>query len=108
MNPKFASPDQGQDKKHSEETRRKISGTLKGQVPWNKDKPSPLKGRPSPLKGKKLSPEHRRKISASKRRRAIKDAFVHRKDMLVTLASNMRAQQDPEIFISRQKYKEKR
>lgn len=40
--------------------------------------------------------------------RAIKDAFVHRKDMLVTLASNMRAQQDPEIFISRQKYKEKR
>ena len=35
--------------------------------------------------------------------RAIKEAFVHRKDMLVTLASNMRAQADPEIFINMRK-----
>jgi len=37
--------------------------------------------------------------------RAIKDAFVHRKDMLVTLASNMRAQADPEIFIKKEQFK---
>lgn len=37
--------------------------------------------------------------------RAIKDSFIHRKDMLVTLASNMRAQADPEIFLNKEKYK---
>lgn len=37
--------------------------------------------------------------------RAIKEAFVHRKDMLVTLASNMRAQADPEIFIKKEELK---
>lgn len=37
--------------------------------------------------------------------RAIRDAFVHRKDMLVTLASNMRVQADPEIFIKKQEFK---
>jgi len=36
--------------------------------------------------------------------KAIKEAFNHRKDMLVTLASNMRAQADPEIFIKKQEY----
>jgi hypothetical protein len=39
--------------------------------------------------------------------RAIKEAFVHRKDMLVTLASNMRAQADPEIFIKKEQFKNK-
>jgi len=39
--------------------------------------------------------------------RAIKEAFVHRKDMLVTLASNMRAQADPEIFIKKEQFRNK-
>lgn len=39
--------------------------------------------------------------------RAIKDAFIHRKDMLVTLASNMRSQADPEIFIRKEQLKSK-
>ena len=37
--------------------------------------------------------------------RAIKEAFVHRKDMLVTLASNMRAQADPSIYVRTQELK---
>jgi hypothetical protein len=39
--------------------------------------------------------------------RAIKEAFSHRKDMLVTLASNMRQQMDPEIYIKKQEMKGK-
>jgi hypothetical protein len=36
--------------------------------------------------------------------RAIKEAFQHRKDMLITLASNMRAQFDPAICMNKEKY----
>lgn len=37
--------------------------------------------------------------------RAIKESFSHRKDMLIALASNMRAQQDPEIYLKKQELK---
>lgn len=38
--------------------------------------------------------------------KAIKDSFSHRKDMLIALASNMRAQADPEIFVNKEKAKQ--
>ena len=34
--------------------------------------------------------------------RGIKDAFIHRKDMLVTLGANMRVQMDADIYVKRQ------
>ena len=37
--------------------------------------------------------------------KAIKDAFGHRKDCLISLASNMRAQQDPDIYIKKLEFK---
>lgn len=37
--------------------------------------------------------------------KAIKDAFNHRKEMVLALASNMRAQGDAEIFVNKTKYK---
>lgn len=37
--------------------------------------------------------------------RAIKEAFAQRKDMLITLASNMRAQSDPDIYLKKQEAK---
>jgi len=40
--------------------------------------------------------------------RAIKEAFNHRKDCLISLASNMRCQSDPEIFIKKQEFREKK
>ena len=58
---------------HSEETRKKLSITHKGQSPWNKGIPSPKKGIPLPeetrkklseaLKGRPLSEETKQKIS---------------------------------------------
>ena len=36
--------------------------------------------------------------------RAVKEAFQHRKECAIALASNMRAQADPEIFIKKEKY----
>jgi len=38
--------------------------------------------------------------------KAIKDSFSHRKDILIALASNMRAQADPEIFVNKEKAKQ--
>lgn len=38
--------------------------------------------------------------------KGITEAFRHRKDMLVTLAANMRVQSDPELYIRREKYKD--
>lgn len=37
--------------------------------------------------------------------KAIKDAFGHRKEMVLALASNMRAQADPDIFVNKVKHK---
>jgi hypothetical protein len=37
--------------------------------------------------------------------RALKEAFGQRKDMLITLASNMRAQSDPDIYLKKQEAK---
>lgn len=61
----------------SEETRQKLSMSHIGQVPWNKGKPSHLKGVPrsadtkakisSAHKGKRLSEEHKEKLSSAKR-----------------------------------------
>lgn len=39
--------------------------------------------------------------------RAIKDAFAHRKEMVLALASNMRIQSDPDIFIKKQEHRRK-
>jgi len=39
--------------------------------------------------------------------KAIVASFIHRKDMLVTLAANMRIQMDPEIYIKKEEYKDK-
>jgi len=36
---------------------------------------------------------------------AIKDAFYHRKDVLIALASNMRVQADPSIYVKKQEYR---
>jgi hypothetical protein len=36
--------------------------------------------------------------------RGLKEACAHRKDMLITLASNLRAQMDPEIFVRKQEH----
>ena len=36
---------------------------------------------------------------------AIKEAFHHRKEILIALASNMRAQMDPDIYIKKQEIK---
>ena len=38
--------------------------------------------------------------------KAIKEAFAHRKETVIALASNMRAQADPDIFLKKQKIKE--
>lgn len=38
--------------------------------------------------------------------RAYKEAFAQRKDMLITLASNMRIQSDPEIFLKKKEAQE--
>jgi len=35
---------------------------------------------------------------------AIKESFYHRKDVLISLASNMRVQADPSIYIKKQEY----
>jgi very-short-patch-repair endonuclease len=45
--------------KHSEESLKKLSESLKGRLPWNKGK----KRRPSPLKGRSFSEGHKRKLS---------------------------------------------
>lgn len=37
--------------------------------------------------------------------KAVKEGFQHRKDMLITLASNMRTQADPELFINKKQPK---
>jgi len=39
--------------------------------------------------------------------KGIKEAFYHRKDMLVSLASNMRVAADPELFVKKQLYSQK-
>jgi hypothetical protein len=36
--------------------------------------------------------------------RAVKEAFQHRKECAIALASNMRVQSDPEIFIKKKEY----
>ena len=64
-------------KKLSEETKNKISETLKGQPAWNKGKKlseehkkklsEARKGKPSNMKGKHLSEEAKNKISESKK-----------------------------------------
>jgi hypothetical protein len=38
--------------------------------------------------------------------KAVTEAFRHRKETLIALASNMRVQSDPEIFIKKQEYKD--
>jgi len=54
------------------------------------------------IKAKVAVNEARKKVGILK---AIREAFSHRKDMLIALASNMRAQADPEIFIRKEKVK---
>lgn len=39
--------------------------------------------------------------------KAIKDSFNHRKETLIALASNMRAQADPELFVKKEQAKQK-
>lgn len=39
--------------------------------------------------------------------KAIKESFAHRKDMLISLASNLRAQMDPDIFVKKEQAKQK-
>ena len=60
-------------KHHSDESKKKMSESHKGQIPPNKGKPmseetkkkisESLKGKPSPNKGKHLSEEHKKKLS---------------------------------------------
>lgn len=64
-------------KKHSEESRKKMSDAKKGRIPWNKGKKASeesrkkmseaKKGKPSSFKGKKMSEETRRKLSELKK-----------------------------------------
>lgn len=59
-------------KQHSQATRKKISDKSKGRIPWNKGvtgikhSDESNKKRSKTMKGKKLSNDHRSKISASK------------------------------------------
>ena len=54
------------EKSHSEETKRKISEAMKGQIPWNKGKT----GLP------KHSEEHKRKISEAQKARRNQESLV--------------------------------
>ena len=52
----------------------------------------------------------RRMVNDSKHKvgvlKAVKESFDHRKDMLITLASNMRKQMDPDIYIKKEEFKQ--
>jgi hypothetical protein len=59
-------------KKHTEETRKKMSKNMKGRIPWNKGMTGIVhseesnRKRSNTLKGKSITEEHRKKISLGK------------------------------------------
>lgn len=68
-------------KTRSKETRKKLSEAHKGQIPWNKGKTgvyseTTIKKISKTLTGRKLSAEHKRKISESYKKRKLEVALL--------------------------------